>query len=242
MLWMNMTPMARRLRNLSGLALVVGWLSLFAVGGCSRPSSKAKPSASGSEPVAPASAATVVVSTEPVSYTFSSSLESPSSESTIGFVGSQVTGKHEGSFAAFTGSIVVVGDNPNSASVTVEIDVRSLRVGDSKLAKRLKSADFLDVAKFPKARFVSTSVSSGGDMAATNTVIGNLELHGVTRVISIPATVHVRPDDVDVDGEARISRKDFGLTYSGKRNELIADEVRVPVLIHARRASQDRAR
>ena len=239
---MNMTPMARRLRNLSGLALVVGWLSLFAVGGCSRPSSKAKPSASGSEPVAPASAATVVVSTEPVSYTFSSSLESPSSESTIGFVGSQVTGKHEGSFAAFTGSIVVVGDNPNSASVTVEIDVRSLRVGDSKLAKRLKSADFLDVAKFPKARFVSTSVSSGGDMAATNTVIGNLELHGVTRVISIPATVHVRPDDVDVDGEARISRKDFGLTYSGKRNELIADEVRVPVLIHARRASQDRAR
>jgi len=231
---MNMTPLSR-------LALV-GWLSLFAAGACSKPSSKAKPPASGSQPVASAPAATAVVSTEPVRYTFSSSLESPSSESTIGFVGSQVTGKHEGSFAAFTGSIVVVGNNPNSASVTVEIDVGSLRVGDPKLAKRLKSADFLDVAKFPKARFVSTSVTSGGEMAATNTVIGNLELHGVTKLISIPATVHVRPTDVDLDGEARFNRKDFGITYAGKRDDLIADEVRVPVIIHAQRASQDQPR
>jgi polyisoprenoid-binding protein YceI len=87
----------------------------------------------------------------------------------------------------------------------------------------LKTPDFFDVAKFPKATFVSTKVeAAGGD---NYNVTGNFDLHGVKKSISFPATIKVTPDNVAVVAEFSINRKDFGIVYAGKADDLIRDGV-----------------
>ncbi len=148
--------------------------------------------------------------------------------SKVGWIGSKVTGKHEGSFGSFRGVVHVVDGNPEKSSVTVDIDTASLATDNEKLAGHLRSPDFFDVAKYPNATFASTEVHG-------NTVTGNLTLHGVTKAITFPATIKIAGDDVAVDSEFAINRKDFGLTYPGKPDDLIRDDVVIELAIRAKR-------
>lgn len=148
--------------------------------------------------------------------------------SKVGWIGSKVTGKHEGSFGAFRGTVHVVDGNPEKSSVNVEIDTSSITSDQEKLTGHLKSKDFFDVENFPKATFASTSVKG-------NTVTGNLTLHGVTKQISFPATVRISGDDVNVDSEFAINRKDFGINYPGKQDDLIRDDVVIKLAIRAKK-------
>jgi polyisoprenoid-binding protein YceI len=205
-----------RLIDISTLALT---LTLAA---CDNNPAKGKTQAVTAEPVtAPASLAS---STK---YTFTNA------GSKIDFVGAKVTGKHEGSFQTFTGNVSVVGNNLEKSAVSTEIDVGSLKTDEEKLTGHLKTPDLLDVAKFPKATFASTSIKSGGEKGATHTVTGNLQLHGVTKSISFPATIKMNGDAVDVDAEFAINRKDFGIVYPGMPNDLIKDDVLLKLHIHA---------
>ena len=156
--------------------------------------------------------------------------------SKVEFVGAKITGKHDGSFKTFSGTVQLVGNDPLKSQVTAEIDVASLVADQEKLTGHLKSGDFFDVAKFPKAKFISTAVKAGGEKGATHTITGNLELHGVSKSISFPATVKVAGDTVDVDAEFAINRKDFGLVYPGKPDDLIKDEVLLKLTIRSKKA------
>ena len=153
-----------------------------------------------------------------------------SSTSKVGWVGSKVTGKHEGSFGSFRGVVHVVDGNPEKSNVTVDIDTASLTTDNDKLVGHLKSGDFFDVAKYPKATFTSTEVKG-------NQVTGNLTLHGVTKAITFPATIKIAGDDVTVDSEFAINRKDFGLAYPGKPDDLIRDDVVIKLAIRAKKPS-----
>jgi polyisoprenoid-binding protein YceI len=113
---------------------------------------------------------------------------------------------------------------------TVSVDV-------PKLTTHLKTPDFFDVDKYPRARFVSTSIGPGGDNGATHTVRGNLELHGVTKAITFPATIRVEGDEVDADAEFAIDRKDFGIIYPGAPDDLIRDQVLIKLTIRAKKAA-----
>jgi polyisoprenoid-binding protein YceI len=156
--------------------------------------------------------------------------------SQIAWVGAKVTGKHDGSFGAFRGTVTVPEGDATKASVKVEIDSASLAADDPKLTGHLKSPDFFDVAKFPKATFTSTSIKAGGDKGATHTVTGNLELHGVTKSITFPATIKTSGEAVDVDAEFAINRKDFGLVYPGKPDDLIKDDVLLKLKVRAKKS------
>ena len=165
---------------------------------------------------------------ETVQYTFDQTT------SKIEWTGSQVTGKHEGGFGTFSGAISLVGRTLEQSSVTVDIDAASLFADVDKLQSHLRSADFFDVAKFPKGSFASTALTKGGEKGATHTVKGNLTLHGVTKSIGFPATIKTEPGHVDVDAEFAINRKDFGLVYPGKPDDLIRDQVVIRLTIRAR--------
>jgi polyisoprenoid-binding protein YceI len=104
-----------------------------------------------------------------------------------------------------------------------------------KLTGHLKSGDFFDVEKFPKATFTSTEIKPGGAGGATHTITGNLELHGVKKSISFPAKVTVDASAVKADAEFVINRKDFGLVYPGKPDDLIKDEVLIKLHVTAPR-------
>jgi polyisoprenoid-binding protein YceI len=83
--------------------------------------------------------------------------------------------------------------------------------------------------------FVGSKVTgshNGGFKGATHTVTGNLTLHGVTKSISFPAKIAVSGDRATLDSEFFINRKDFGITYPGKANDLIRDEAVIKLAVH----------
>ncbi|MGH9908761.1 MAG: YceI family protein, partial [Pyrinomonadaceae bacterium] len=152
--------------------------------------------------------------------------------SKIEFVGSKVTGSHNGSIGNFSGSIDYLGQ-PEKSRVSITIDVESLTADVPKLTEHLKSADFFDVAKYPKATFESTAIKAGGEKGATHTITGNLQMHGVTKSITFPATIVVNPDAITVDTSFAINRKDFGINYAGAANDLIRDDVVITLRVRA---------
>jgi polyisoprenoid-binding protein YceI len=205
----------------STLALVL------ALAACDNNPSKGKAQATTAEPLAAAA-----VPASAAKYTFSNA------DSKIDFVGAKVTRKHDGSFQSFTGSVNLVDNNPEKSSVSTEIDVGSLKTDEEKLTAHLKTADLLDVAKYPKATFASTSIKSGGPAGATHTVTGNFQLHGVTKSISFPATVRFDANAVAVDAEFAINRKDFSIVYPGMPDDLIKDDVLLKLHLHASKAPE----
>ena len=145
--------------------------------------------------------------------------------SKVEFVASKVTKSHNGSFKQFSGEIGLDPNNVAASSVTIDIETSSVVADDEQLTGHLKTPDFFDVAKFPKATFVSTRIepaAAGGD---AYTVAGNFDLHGVKKSITFPATIKLTPDSVAVDAEFSINRKDFGIVYAGKADDLIRDGV-----------------
>ena len=185
---------------------------------------------SGAAPAMAAGSASATAPTGGVKYTFSQA------GSKVEWTGAKITGKHDGSFEAFTGTVTIPDGKPENGSVTVDIDTTTLKTDPAKLGDHLKSPDFFDVQKFPKATFASTGVKAGGDKGATHTITGNLTLHGVTKTISFPATVKVAGDDVTVNAEFVINRKDFNLVYPGKPNDLIKDDVAIRLTIDAKKS------
>ena len=156
--------------------------------------------------------------------------------SKIEFIGSKVTGSHNGSFQQFSGEINYAGA-PEKSRVTVTMDANSITADDPKLTQHLKTADFFDVAKFPQATFQSTEIKSGGSNGATHTITGNLTMHGVKKSVSFPATISVTADVASVDSNFSINRKDFGVSYAGAPDNLIRDDVVLKLTIRANKAS-----
>ena len=157
--------------------------------------------------------------------------------SKVGFVGAKITGKHVGSFQKFAGTIDLVGGKAETSKVTIDIDMASLKTDQEKLDTHLKSKDFFAVDTFPKAHFVSTSIVAGGANGATHTITGNLELHGVTKSIGFPAKISIAADGVTATAEFTINRKDFGILYPGKVDDLIKDDVVITLTIKGTKAN-----
>lgn len=150
----------------------------------------------------------------------------------IEFVGSKVTGSHNGSFEKFSGEINYLGV-PEKSRVRINIDLTSVKTDADKLTEHLKTADFFDVAKYPTGTFESTEIKPGGDKGATHTITGNLQLHGVTKSVTFPATIGVTADAITVDANFAINRKDFGINYAGAADDLIRDNVVLKLQVHA---------
>jgi polyisoprenoid-binding protein YceI len=154
--------------------------------------------------------------------------------STVTWVGTKPTGKHNGTFNLSEGTISVKGNEVVGGKFTIDIntlkvlDIPAEDEGNAKLTKHLKSADFFEVEKFPTATFEIVSVSPyKPDTTAkteekdkeytlenpTHTVTGNLTLKGVTKSISFPAIVKVKAGKVEAEAKFNINRKDWGMEY-----------------------------
>lgn len=165
-----------------------------------------------------------------VVYTFSES-------SKIGFVGSKVTGSHEGGFKDFDGSFTVIDGEPVAGEFTIEMS--STWSDDEKLTQHLMADDFFDVASFPKSTFKATSFEKQGD--STYKLAGNLTLHGVTKNITFPVNFAKTDDSVTLDAKFDINRTDFGISYPGKTDDLIREEVVLTLDLQAKKTMADEA-
>ena len=125
-----------------------------------------------------------------------------------------------GQFAAVKAVLKVDPKAPEAADLQVTIDTASVGTLNSALDTHLKSADFLDVTKFPTATFKSTSVKSTG--AGTADVTGDLTLHGVTKPVTLQVTFTqggVNPINkayqIGFQAKTVLKRSEFGIkTYA----------------------------
>ena len=169
--------------------------------------------------------------------------------SKIEFVAAKVTRSHQGSFKRFAGTLDFVPKYWPDSRVKIDIDTDSVVTDEDQLTAHLTTADFFDVARYPKATFASTKIESprkiegnnalegpaGNDGTETLNVTGNFDLHGVKKSITFPATIEVTPDSVSVNAEFAINRKDFGLLYPGKADDLIRDGVVIKLTLRVPR-------
>jgi polyisoprenoid-binding protein YceI len=121
-----------------------------------------------------------------------------------------------GQFAGVNATLKVDPKAPAAAALDVTVDTNSLGTLNPALDKHLKSADFLDVAKFPTAAFKAGKVTSTGPKTAD--IAGQLTLHGVTRPVVVHATFlqgGINPLDKKYElgfaGTAEILRSEFGI-------------------------------
>jgi polyisoprenoid-binding protein YceI len=155
--------------------------------------------------------------------------------SKVEFVAAKVTRSHNGSFKQFSGTVDLLNSDPAQSVVSISIDTSSVVTDEDQLTGHLKTPDFFDVAKYPKATFVSTKIEPNAANGATHTVTGNFDLHGVKKSISFPATIQVAPGNVSVTAEFAINRQDFKLTYPGKADDLIKDGVVIKLTLNVPR-------
>jgi polyisoprenoid-binding protein YceI len=174
-----------------------------------------------SDSAKPANAETLVISPE---------------NSKVEFVAAKVTRSHNGSFKQFTGAIDFVKNSVEASRVTIDIQTNSVVTDEEGLTKHLQTPDFFDVAKFPKATFTSTKIEANNAGGATHNVTGNFELHGVKKSIAFPATIKVAPDSVSVNAEFAINRKDFGVVFQNRTDDLIRDGVVIKLTLKVPRA------
>lgn len=88
-----------------------------------------------------------------------------------------------GRFNDFSGTFTFDEKDPSKNKIAMEVDVTSLDSNHARRDKHLRSDDFLNAKKFPKAEFTSTEYKKTGDDTAELT--GDLTLHGVTKPITV---------------------------------------------------------
>jgi len=89
-----------------------------------------------------------------------------------------------GRFTDFLG-VLRIADVPEESSVNITIDAGSVTTDSPKRDAHLRSADFLDIERYPLLGFANTGIEPFTDEVWT--VAGDLALHGVTRAVTLDA-------------------------------------------------------
>ena len=231
------------MKKLSWFAL----LSLAIVSGCQESDDTSVP---GSAPVAvatagqenaePAESATVPPSEKPPAETPATGATAAAADAgantlvlteantKVEFVGLHVGDKpdpRKGGFGKLTGTATL--DGGTLKSLAVEFDTDSLTTELPPLTTHLKSPDFFDVKQHPTAKFETTSIEEGAGADGKVNVTGNLTLLGITKPITMPATVTTE-GGLKLKAEFSIDRTEFGMTFGeGKVEKMVAMTVTV---------------
>jgi polyisoprenoid-binding protein YceI len=186
-------------------------------------------------------------------------LKLDSAQSKIEWIGTKVTGYHSGTVKIKDGELKVADGKitggkfiMDMTSITVTGPPNSKADDNSKLQKHLHSADFFEVNTHPEAVFEITEVKpysgivaeDGADprqeeiseykvSAPSHLVSGNLTIKGITKNIEFPARINVTPGFADALAKFNIDRTMWDITYPGKPDDLIRNEIHLGISLMA---------
>jgi len=107
--------------------------------------------------------------------------------SEIGFVSKQLGVNVEGRFRKWRANVDFRPRDLGHSRTEFEIELASIDLASEESEREIRRPQWFDTAKFPVARFASTSVSDlGGDRY---TIAGRLSLKGVTRDVTVPVAL-----------------------------------------------------
>ena len=144
-----------------------------------------------------------------------------------------------GKFTDFSGILELEENDLTKSSVSLRINAASITTENTIRDKDLRSANFLDGEKYPEITFVSHRIVKQNDGYL---LVGDLNMHGVSRELSIPFTFNGRVKDlagkmrVGFEGHVTINRKDWGIIYNKLADNgglVAANEVTIELDIEA---------
>ena len=149
-----------------------------------------------------------------------------------------------GHFSGITGVLTLDEQDVTKSHVETSIEAASINTREADRDTHLKSADFLDVEKFPTLTFTSTNITRTREGELE--VEGDLTIRGVTRKV-VFAVEGPTPPGKDPWGNTRIgwtattkiNRKDFGLNWNAALETggiLVGDEVTLTLDVQAVKA------
>jgi len=125
--------------------------------------------------------------------------------------------KVRGHFSEFSGAIHVAG-RPDESWAELVIRASSIDTGNEDRDKHLRSADFLDLERFPEIRFKSTRVELPGENRLV--VTGDLTIRDVTRPVVLQAEFTGLSEDpwgnrrAGFSATTEIDREEFGASWN----------------------------
>jgi polyisoprenoid-binding protein YceI len=142
----------------------------------------------------------------------------------------------KGRFAGVSGTVVGAEGSPEAAQVEIVIDPASIDTREPQRDAHLRSADFLDVEKFPTLTFKSRRAFDVRD--ETFKLAGDLTIHGVTRevVLDVISQGGTRDpwgnDRTGFAASTKIKRSDYGLVWNQALETggvVVGDEIRIAI-------------
>ena len=125
--------------------------------------------------------------------------------------------KVHGGFREFEGTINI-GERPEDSRVQIVIEAASIDTRDRTRDEHLRSADFLDVERYPELRFTSTSVRPGDKNRWL--VTGDLTVRDVTHPVTLSVEYCGAMEDpwgnlrAGFLATTEIDREDFDITWN----------------------------
>lgn len=125
----------------------------------------------------------------------------------------------KGHLSKVSGALTLDETDFGRSRVEAVIDAASIDTRDAQRDAHLRSADFLEVEKFPTLSFKSGRINVVRDGELS--VEGDLTIHGITRKVVFDVEGPTPPTKdpwgntrVAVSATTKINRKDFGLTWN----------------------------
>lgn len=153
-----------------------------------------------------------------------------------------------GSFEKFDGVVNLDEQNPQNTTVDVTMDSASISTRDAQRDAHLRSADFLNVEKYPTVRFRSTGVELTG--AKTARLHGDLTIVGQTRPVTLDVTFVGKSQSpwgatsVGFEASTKISRKEWGLVWNvglETGGVLVSDEISITIELELTQVAEEPA-
>ena len=123
----------------------------------------------------------------------------------------------KGRITDVSGSIFIDERTPTNSSVDVTLNAATIDTRTDQRDQHLRSADFLDVEKYPQILFKSTRIE--GDRSEFK-LTGDLTIRDVTREITLDVEFEGQTKDpwggerVGFSARGKIDRRDYGLTWN----------------------------
>jgi polyisoprenoid-binding protein YceI len=153
----------------------------------------------------------------------------------------------KGRFADVRGAITVDEASPDRSRVEVEFNAASIDTRAEQRDGHLRSADFLDVEKYPVVSFRSRRVEGARpEPGDTFRVVGDLTVRDTTREITLDVTYEGRGRDpwggerVSFSADTKIDRREFGLTWNAALETggvLVSNDIKIHIEVQAVRAA-----
>jgi polyisoprenoid-binding protein YceI len=149
----------------------------------------------------------------------------------------------KGRLADVSGSLKIDEAHPERSSVEVELTAASIDTRSEQRDQHLRSADFLDVERFPVVRFRGNRVVGARlEPGRSFQLIGDLTIRDVTREVTLDATFEGRGRDpwggerVSFSASTKIDRRDFGLTWNTALEAggvLVSNDIKIQIEVQA---------